>query len=693
MDGMSKAEIAQSRWEALTGIESQNKDRGRQAYRFYIGEQWDERDLRKRRTKRRPAMVVNYIKTTVDPVINSVADNLPECQITSAIDGKESESANFCDAAIRQIHYYSNAKAAYRQATTDLVIAGEGYWRVDVEIAELTGAQQIVVRPLHSWESVYVAKHIYDDRSASCCAVVKTPMSRDEARKIFGEEYINIAADSGTFTWDSNANIGEKSSVTVWEYWEKSFVDAILYETEFGLKEEADLANEGLTLDAKNMRFVGGDGLYSIPFGNTVKRKKAKITRSYMIEGVTRLFSTIEWPGSIIPIVMVVAEERAVDGHLYRFGLVEPMVSVQQIINMEYSAAAESLQQLSSTPYIAAAESVMPYRDMWTNMSSDPTAVLLYSHKDSSQQPLPPPTRASQSDTRGVPVLAEVSERYMKSLVGATPDADAADAGGYSSGMRNPTTIPGASWKIANAMRSGIELTGRIILDLMLNLYEPGDVISTRSKNGKGRDIPVSRDDRPGHIVLNDGFYSIEANAAVDDETQNKRSFELLAETIKSSPPLGQIVGDLLFTSAKLPMSAEIARRIRMKMDPILFEGPEKIDAMLNNSMNEVKSLKSAMQQKDAEIADLRFKLKADSAHAASSLEGVRLKEENAAYRAETDRLKAVMPAVSEGFIPASVLRPIVQQLLVEMFSQSMSNPSAAPPVTAMPNQPMEGSV
>jgi hypothetical protein len=110
--------------------DSDNRTRALDDLRFANGEQWDERERKRRADKGRPCLTLNLLDHFIDQVVGDMLHNTPSIKIRPIDSSADVTIAKIRQGIISGIEYQSNSKGIYGYAGKQMVAGAYGGWRV-----------------------------------------------------------------------------------------------------------------------------------------------------------------------------------------------------------------------------------------------------------------------------------------------------------------------------------------------------------------------------------------------------------------------------------------------------------------------------------------------------------------------------------------------------------------------------------
>lgn len=632
--------------------------------------QWDEA-LRDRRAKApggaRPCLTINKVRQQNLQIINDGRENKAQIEVRPTGDGATYEAAKVYEGICRHIEYQSNAQIAYDTANFYQIWGGIGYWRVLTEYsAPESFDQEIFIRRIPDPTSVYLDGDIqqYDGSDARFGFVF-----RDIPKDEFDNEYPEWKDELGdeAIQGDDGPTMGrmddwaDKEHVRVAEYYRKTEKpDRLLRLVDGSTVLKSKMPSEAFDVLEAN--------------GLIVQERETNRTQIewFKIAG-SKIIDRRDWPGIYIPIVRVIGEETLINGELDRKGHTRASKDPQRMYNFQSSAMVEILALQSKSPWIAPKESVEGLETVWNNANNENVPYLLYNHRDEQGQPLPEPKRQVPGQMGPAIVQAmQIAQQEMMMTSGQYQSQFGENENAKSGIAIQTRQRQGdkATYHYIDHLAQAIRFTGRILIDLIPKIYDTPRIIKIMAEDGTQTEVNVKPDGpiyqqmvggQPANqeqvksaendpnlkdkieTIFNPsvGKYDVEADIGPAYATRRQETFNALSQMMGQNQELVKIAGDLLFRAADFPMADEVAERFKRSIPAnILGVGPP---PEMQQLQQQNQALHGIIQQFSQQLAEAQSKLK----------QGVDSSELDA-YKATTDRMRALGGIDPEGFTPVA---------------------------------------
>jgi hypothetical protein len=686
---------AHDRYRSAVEWEADTRQKFKDDIRFLYAdpdnqEQWNAAVRAQRSLAGQPMVTINKTHTHWLHVVNQGKENKPQVSVTPTGDEATYEAAQIFEQIIRRIEYISDAQTAYDKASEFQVGGGIGYWRIVSRYTDdNTFDQELFIDQVPDPLSVYIDPHIKkQDGSDARFAFIFDDMPRDEAEKKYPSLVRKqTAGGSDALSWN------RQDTIRVAEYYERAESREWLYAipTDDGstrLVRESDMPPEGR--DMLKMAMERGD--------NVQRRRIPKYSVDWYLIVGDEIAEKSEWLGKYIPIVRVPGEEVIIEGRLDRKGLVRYLKDAQRAFNYNASAALEYGALQSKSPYIAPVEAIEGLENYWATANTQNHSYLPYNNADENGAPIPPPQR--QPAPASAPVFMEgmqTAEHELMMASGqyeATFSAQGNEISGVSIEQRQKQGER-VTFHFQDNLAKAIKFTGKQLIDLIPKYYDTRRVIRIMSESGEEQQIQIdpqakqalqqqdAEQDAKIAAIFNPnvGTYEVMASVGPNFETRRKQAFDAMTNMLATNAALANVIGDLYMGSADFPSSDKLQERMR---NWISATNP----AVLGKTNPQVAQLQQQLQQAMGHIQQLTQQLNDKGVQQQleskrvdmDALNHLALRMENDnktvldAFKAESDRLKALAPVMTP-----EALDPIVRKAIAEMLRAAAPDGGVTP--------------
>ena len=643
-----------TRFELSIEADSENRVRSLDDVRFVSvqGEQWDEYQKRKRKT--RPCYEFNRLRQHIRQVTGDQRQNRPQIKLR-AVEQGDKETADIMQGLIRNIESISNADKAYDTAFEWGVTGGYGVWRLKTEYNTNDSFEQdIKIQEVTNPFSVYFDPSAQEfDRRDAQYAFVITRMGKDEFKQKYpNDELIDYTgANYDIQHWIDDA------SVTLCEYWYKQYEDKNLLLLSNGNTVYEDEIPDRMVLEANGITVLK-ERKVEVP-----KVKMALLTGEGVIEEAN-------WAGRFIPIVPVYGDIVDIDGEFHYSGMVRFGKDAQRVYNYHRTTMIETIANAPKVPYLVTPEQIKGFEGLWKSANAENMPFLPYN---------PDPRAGGMPQRSGgveIPQALITASQYdaedIKAVTGQF-DASMGANGNETSGraiLARQREGDTATYSYIDNLSRAIRYTGEILVDLIPKIYDTERVVRILGIDGGEKWVEINKiqlDQMTGQqIITNDitsGKYDVSVNVGASYNTQRQEASEALLEMM-GNPMLAPVVADLLAKNLDIPNSDELEKRLRKigiksgVIEPSEEEMAEGGDEVMQGMQQQFEEQMAVMQQQaeqvlaqmtskideqkaqleQAQTMILQEKLNKDNEKAKLLIEREKLRLEF--QRTETDRMK-----------------------------------------------------
>jgi Phage P22-like portal protein len=590
--------------------------------------QWPQKIYTARTTSARPCLTINKTRQFNLAITNDCKQNRPSIKFRATGGGASAESAKMWNAIAKRIEYQSNAEQVYDMATGQMVDGGAGYWRLETDYAgDESFDQDLYIRPIRDPLTVVLDPNIVmpDGSDANWGFVFE-----DLERSVFNARYPKWKDKLPDVGLDAPGWLS-KDVVRVAEYFRKvQYTDRLV------------MTETGPLFRSMAGEVVFDQTLLENPELPNREVTRTKIERVFIIGGEVETVSV--WPGKkYIPIVRCVAGEKVIEGKLDRKGHTRNIKDAQRMYNYWSSAGVEYGALQTKIPYLVDIQSIEGHESYWEAANTENYPYLPYNSLNENGEPLAPPKRIEPPAPMPVAMTAiQIASNEMTMASGQTEASLGAQTNERTGEAKHASQRMSdrATYHFTDALAQAVRLTGKIILDVVPQIYDTQRVLVCMAEDEtelvlrsdpqaaqayqeyvNGAQEVVSRMFNPRK-----GEYEVVADQGPSYATQRQEAFSAFTLMLTQSPELTQVLGDLLFKAGNFPMAEEAAERLKRGVPPhLLGKGPSPKEQQLQQQMEE---LQQQLSEALYESAELRLKL-ADKGDKAESDE----------YKAITDRL------------------------------------------------------
>ena len=123
-------DLAMKRLKICVDADNHNRIAAIDDLKFANGEQWDDKEKKRRADKGRPALQINLLPKFIDQVVGDMLHNSPSVKVRPVDSKSDINIAKIRQGLISNIEYSSNSPGIYGYAARQMVTCGYGAWRV-----------------------------------------------------------------------------------------------------------------------------------------------------------------------------------------------------------------------------------------------------------------------------------------------------------------------------------------------------------------------------------------------------------------------------------------------------------------------------------------------------------------------------------------------------------------------------------
>lgn len=547
-----------------------------------LGDQWPPEIAKQRQLEGRPCLTLNRLPAYIRQVVNDARQNKPTIRVRPVDDTADVNTAEIFNGIIRHIEMISDADVSYDTAIDCSVTQGMGFFYIDIDYAyDNSFDLDIFIRRVSNPQSV-----LFDPNSeaADSSDWDFAFITEDVDRETFKKEY----PDAELTDWDRKDAPGWFTQDTIRRtaYWSRDKVKKKILQLSNG--EIADAA----TFEKPDIKAVFDAG------GITVVNERAvngyKVTRRLMTG--TEILETTEWAGKYIPVVPVFGEEINDNGRRVFQSLVRHAKDSQRNFNYWRTTATELVALAPKAPWVGpeAAFEVEGEAEKWATANTQSHAFLRYKGS------IPPERQPFAGVPAGAVNEAVSSADDMKAIIGmfdASMGAPSNEKSGVAIMKRQRESDTGSYHYIDNLTRA-IRCAGKILVDLIPQVYTPGRIVRVIGEDGMARMVktgqppqvppaPQLPPNTPPEIAaqvnqqyqaevekqqqalalmpvydLSVGNYDVESKAGPSFTSRREEAADAMIRITQANPAAAGVLGSEIVRSLDLPKGEEIAAKL-----------------------------------------------------------------------------------------------------------------------------------
>ncbi|AZS78787.1 hypothetical protein ELS24_10230 [Achromobacter spanius] len=644
-------------------------------------EQWDDAVRRAREQSEggaRPCLTFDQTNQYIAQVVNDSRQNKPGIKVIPVDSGADVEVAEKLEGMIRHIEYSSRASIAYDTAQEYAARIGLGWLRVVPEIVQAErNEQEIRIKRVHDPLSVIIDANSQEpDGSDASRGFVETVLTKKAYKELYPK--------ASVVSWESTDRMDgwiADDSVRVCEYFYK-------VETKVNNLVIAGPGGERMTVtEDEYWRLAEETGLRPMveaTFPSTqVEVKWVKMSGMEILEET-------DFPSRFIPLIPVLGYEVYVEGRRYICGMTRRMMDSQRAYNYERTSYIEQVALQPKAPFVLPWESVENFQDEWATANTSNRAYLPYNALDGEGRQLPPPARQGPPPVGasfiqgGALALSDIQASI--GMYRANLGAPSNETSGRAINARQREGDTANYHYIDNLSRS-IEHLGRIIVDMIPRIYDTARVARITGDDGSVEAVEINpemeqaKQKTADAMVINPavGQYDVRVKVGPSYSTLRQESAEAIGQILQGNPQAFAVLGPEWAKMQDWPNADKVSKMLLAMAPPpvqALAQGDQEIPAAIQAQMQNMKQQMEQMQQM---LQEAQQKLESDSVEAMRKMAEADKDRAIDAYKAETERMAIMQPAMGPQEIQALVLQT-VQQLL--------TSPPIPPEPQAPPMQP-----
>jgi hypothetical protein len=657
-DIKEKYELAKSHYKPL--YEDCEED-----WKFLHGEgQWDSKAESSRKKGGKPVLVLNQLMPYAQQVINDIRQARLAIRVSPVDSEADVDTAEILAGLIRNIEKCSNAQNAYMTSTMNAVGAGIGWIRLGSRyVDEQTFDQEPYIERIVDFQKVMLdpASEAIDGSDAEW-AVIETTMLKEKAQEMYGEDVTSFV------------DMDDEDEICVLECYYKEYKADTLYRVRLPNGDVYNTYSEGISnLEEESIEY------------EILSERSVELPTVYycVFGGVEEPLEKEEFPSKYIPVVPVIGQEVYMDGVREFHSLIRQAKDAQMMYNYFKSESTHILALQPKAPIIGAKGSFDSNADKWANANRESFSALEYDvvHDENGQRVEPPSRLPNIEGSQSIMFEANSARDDIRLSLGM-PQANMGEAVGNVSGVaiRNKQ-IEGdnATFHFVDNLAMSIAQVGRILVDMIPRLYSDARIVRILGEDGQEENVPVNQPYVNGEDgykpasknVASDGIYDLKAgkydvslDVGASYSSKRQETADKLIELVRAKPELADVTADLLFEALDLPMSREIAERIRATMNPELLDDDPQA-AKLKQAAALIQQMEERLMNYEAALQDKakneQFEQQAKTEELRQS--GLKLQSEAHKTQAEIKKILAEAAKTTSEIVSAKDVSRIMQMV------------------------------
>jgi hypothetical protein len=594
---------ADKRWRYINDTDYENRKRAKDDIEFVWvkGKQWPDRIRLEREADNRPWLEINQLPQFIKQVVNDQRQNRPAIKIRPEGEGANKEVAEVIEGLTRAIEYKSQAAAVYDSGFESAVTGGRGYWRVCTEYERDDSFDQVVtIKRIPDPMAVYMDPDYQapDASDIEYCFVAEV-MTREKFEREWPDAQPLDFEGMDTRTLESKWVEGA-DEVVVADYFRKVYDMRTLCAMSDGSAVWEDLLGD------PDERPEGAPEDYDDSYGGlrVVDRRESRdvSVEWYKVYG-GGVLTQYEWPGKFIPVVMCVGDEIMVQGSRTFQGLIRRARDVQTMFNFWQTKATEQIALAPNAQWLAPEGATEGYEYVWNNSNIRNFMVLPYKVLPNGVAPQRIEPAQAQS---GMLEQANQCRQDFYTTIGIYPPnlgKDSQEVSGIAINYRQQQGDR-ATFHFVDNLSRAIELTGRIVVDLIPHIYDTQRMLSVLDDDGTQKTVTVNQADPLSGQVVNDlrkGNYAVAVDVGPSYATKRMAAAQSMFEFMQAYPPAAPMIGDLVARNQDWPDADDIAARLQVMLPPSI----QMLEAQKDKDPRTA-ALASAMQQMQQQMQGMQ---------------------------------------------------------------------------------------
>lgn len=640
------------------------------------GYQWPNSLRQSRDVASKPSLTMNIIRQHNLMIVNEGRRQKSEIKILARGNGATVESAQCLQQLVRRILYQSEAQSAFTTAQKFQVDGGIGWWRIvtDYEDSE-SFDQEVFIRRVWDPLSVYLDPDIETTTGEDArFGFVFDVMPRKE----FDQAYPDYAGRADLAPLGASSTLDDdilvEDHIRVCEYFRRvprkdeliSFIDP----------------RDGVRRTVRRSQLVKEMESEVIDHPLTrIREMTEDVVEWFLIAGEMIIDKTI-WPGKYIPLIRVIGEEVIIGGILDRKGHTRNMKDAQRMYNYNASAQVEFVALQGKTPWIAAAKAIEGNEALWASANLQNHAVLVWNHVDDNNpdKDIPPPMR-QEPPSAGPAYEAGMQTAFNQMMMTSGQWQNQMgmmgnERTGKAIGERQKQSDT-ATYHYYDNYAEALRYTGKQLIDLIPKVYDTQRIVHALADDGVDQEVQIDPAARMAYLqqqgqnqeiarrIFNPrlGKYEIAAEVGPAYATERQETVDAMTLILTQAPALTGIIGDLLLKAMSFKEAQEAAQRLKRMVPPQALGLPAQTPQ------------EQQLQMQVQQLSQLLQEALERSGKAEVKLLGKEQMRDIDVYKAETDRLKALLPKglqPEEGGGEESGIREVLQKLIDESLHTSL---------------------
>ena len=577
--------------------DSNNRAEALEDILFCSGDQWPVELQNSRSLESRPCLTINKLDAYCRQITNQQRQQRPRIKVHGMNNESDAKVAEILQGICRHIEVNSNADDAYDHAFDFAVRMGWGYWRVETDyVNDKSFDQEIYIRRINNPFTVYFDPNsiLPNGQDAEKCLITEV-IRKETFRKMYPD-----ADDGSGFhqrgTGDTDSEWIMKEDIRIAEYfWTERKSEDLILLSDGNHVFASEMPKKALLEDA---------GIY------VVRRRKSfkKVIKWCKMSGM-EILEEGTWAGKYIPVVRVTGQQLIVHNKKKYFGLARQAKDPQKMYNFWQTALTESVALAPKAKWLLAEGQDEGHENEWAQANIKAMPVLRYKQTDIEGRPAPAPQRLQpEPPPAGVMAAAQALSADLMAVIGIYDPAQLPSGNISGKALQGQQqAVDMTNYHYYDNLTQSIAYTGRIILDLIPQIYDTERVMRIIGDDGKPELVTLNQqgqDEQGIAKILNDvtvGEYDVVMETGPGYNSKRQESVDAMLGMLQADPTLMQTAGDLIFRNMDFPGAEIIADRMAAANPMAQIDDkspiPPQVQMQLKASQAQVQQMQQQIQQ------------------------------------------------------------------------------------------------
>ena len=577
--------------------DSNNRAEALEDILFCSGDQWPVELQNSRSLESRPCLTINKLDAYCRQITNQQRQQRPRIKVHGMNNESDAKVAEILQGICRHIEVNSNADDAYDHAFDFAVRMGWGYWRVETDyVNDKSFDQEIYIRRINNPFTVYFDPNsiLPNGQDAEKCLITEV-IRKETFRKMYPD-----ADDGSGFhqrgTGDTDSEWIMKEDIRIAEYfWTERKPEDLILLSDGNHVFASEMPKKALLEDA---------GIYEVSRRKSFKKviKWCKMSGMEILEEGT-------WAGKYIPVVRVTGQQLIVHNKKKYFGLARQAKDPQKMYNFWQTALTESVALAPKAKWLLAEGQDEGHENEWAQANIKAMPVLRYKQTDIEGRPAPAPQRLQpEPPPAGVMAAAQALSADLMAVIGIYDPAQLPTGNISGKSLQGQQqAVDMTNYHYYDNLTQSIAYTGRIILDLIPQIYDTERVMRIIGDDGKPELVTLNQqgqDEQGIAKILNDvtvGEYDVVMETGPGYNSKRQESVDAMLGMLQADPTLMQTAGDLIFRNMDFPGAEIIADRMAAANPMAQIDDkspiPPQVQMQLKASQAQVQQMQQQIQQ------------------------------------------------------------------------------------------------